>query len=74
MSLLLEKHKKVSEKSLNYTPTSSVSLLTSVLNFRTAITLRMTFAHVAILLSFMQPIEEYLLAIKRFRLFLILRI
>ena len=32
---------------------------------------RMTFAHVTILLSFMQLIEEYLLAIKRFLLFLI---
>ena len=66
MSLLIE-NKSFQKKSLYYTPTFSVSLLTSVLNFQTPIT-----AHVATLLSFMQLIEECLLAIF-FLLFLILR-
>ena len=66
MSLLMEKHKKVSEIIVLLHFHSQRFFANVSLKFSNSNNRRMMFAHVAILLSFMRMIEEYLLAIKRF--------
>ena len=67
MSQLTGKQEKHRKLPFIYAPSRSVSLLTSVLIFQSNSNCRcMTFAHVAILLSFVQQDEEYLMALKDF--------
>ena len=65
----MEKHKQFRKSLFNYTPRRSVSLLTSANGqsyFSNCNNRRMTFAHAGILLSLMQRIDEYLVALKDF--------
>ena len=60
------KHEMFRKKSFNNTPGRSVSLLTSVLNAQTALTGGDFRTCCAILLSYMQRIGDYLMALKHF--------
>ena len=65
----MKKHKRFWKLSFNYIPRRSVSLLTSLNDqsyFSNCNNRQMTFAHAGILLSFMQRIDEYLVALKGF--------